>query len=347
MLRLEHNEYLYLMLIIPVIWLLFALLRYSRRQSVKQIGENRFFKALFPENSNLKAYLKLILYTFAFAFLIIGLANPQIGTKLEKVKREGVEVIIGLDVSNSMLAEDIKPNRLERAKQSVMRLIEKLDNDRIGIVAFAGDAFLQLPITSDFSTAKLMLSTLDNEIISTQGTAIGSAIELAKKSFSPDDKKVSRVLIIITDGENHEDDAISAAQSAYESGIKVHTIGMGSIKGAPIPVYQNGNRVDFIKDDNGSIVISKLDASALEQISNAGGGKFIRSASSDPDLASLISQIGKMKKTEFESRVYTDYEDRFYYFLAAALILLIAELFISDTKNKFVYNLIQYVEGNK
>jgi Ca-activated chloride channel family protein len=279
------------------------------------------------------------------AFLILGIANPQIGSKLEEVKRRGVDVMIVIDVSNSMLAEDIKPNRLSRAKQLVSRLIDKLENDRIGIVVFAGDVFLQLPMTSDYSAAKLLLSTIDTDIIPGQGTAIGKAIEMAMNSFPSQENKY-KTIIIITDGENHEDDAIAAANEAVKNGIIIHTIGMGSVQGGPIPIYKKNTQVDFIRGNDGEIVISKLDATALQQIAAAGNGKFIRSSGTDPELSDLIVEIAKMEKKEYGSKLFTDYEDRFQYFIGAAVFLLILELFISDRKNKLL-DVLNFFGGNK
>jgi len=250
------------------------------------------------------------------------------------VKRKGADIMIALDVSNSMKAQDIQPSRLERSKQAISRLIDRLEGDRIGIIVFAGEAYMQLPITTDYGAAKLFLNYIDTDIVPTQGTAIGAAIERATEAF-PQDNKHNKAIIVITDGENHEDDAMVAARQANEKGIVVHTIGMGSVEGAPIPVFHNRVQVDFKKDKVGNTIISRLDPEALSAISLEGGGKFIRATNSDDGLSAVIKEISKMEKSEFGAKMITDYEDRFQYFLAAGLLLLIIEFLISERKSKW------------
>ncbi|MFP4370071.1 MAG: vWA domain-containing protein, partial [Candidatus Kapaibacterium sp.] len=233
LIRFANIEYLYALPIVLVIILMFVLSRILNARALKKFGDTRLVQRLIPDSSRYKPYVKAALYSLAMLLLIFAVANPQVGTKMEEVKREGVEVVIACDVSNSMLAEDIKPNRLEQSKQAIARLIERLKNDRIGLIAFAGEAFVQLPLTSDYSAAKLMTSTLSTDIIPTQGTAIGRALDLAKESFS-EEKERQKVIILITDGENHEDDALALAKEADKKGIIIHTIGMGSEKGAPV-----------------------------------------------------------------------------------------------------------------
>lgn len=265
--------------------------------------------------------------------MVLGLANPLIGTKMKEVKREGIEVVIAVDVSNSMLAEDIRPNRLERAKSSIKRLIEDLTQDKISIVLFAGDSFLQLPMTTDYSAAKLMVSTMSTDLIEKQGTAIGGAIELGLESFS-DDEEVNKVMIIITDGENHEDDALSAAKEAEDKGVVIYTIGMGSIDGGPIPNIVNGKPQGFITDNSGKTVVSKLNANMLQELAAIGGGSFVRASGGEVNLGDLLDDISKMEKTEFEAKVFTDFEDRFQYVFFFALFVLVLEMLIGDRKNK-------------
>lgn len=305
---------------------------------MQKYGDIQLLSQLMPEVSKYKNVLKISLLLAGLAFLILGIANPQIGTKLENFKREGVDVIIAIDVSNSMKAEDVKPNRLERAKQYVSKLIDKMYNDRIGLIVFAGDAFIQLPLTTDYSAAKLFLSTVDCDLVYNQGTAIGKAIELSMKSFKQEEKKY-KSLIIITDGENHEDDAITMAGEAARTGIVIYTIGMGSVNGAPIPIYSGNQRVNFMTDDEGNTVVTKLDASLLEQIASEGNGKFIRSTGDDPDLASLLDEIGGMEKKEYKSQLFTDYVDYFQYLFGLALVLLLIDIFTSERKNKFIESL--------
>ncbi len=264
---------------------------------------------------------------------------------MEEVKREGIEIIIALDISNSMMAEDIKPNRLERAKQSVINLLANLYGDRIGIILFAGESFLQLPLTTDYSTAKLLISTISTDLIPSQGTAIGSAIEMAMGSFS--ETETNKVLIIITDGENHEDDALGKAKDASEKGIYINTIGMGSEDGGPIPEYESNRRIGWKKDKSGNVVMTKLDPGMLSQIASAGNGKFIRSGSASTDLKILIDDLERIEKTEFESKVFADYEDQFQYFIALALFFLIIDMLTSNKRNKWVWNLVKFAEGKK
>lgn len=269
-----------------------------------------------------------------FAFAVIGASNPQLGSKVSSAKREGVDIIIDLDVSNSMLSEDVKPSRIERAKQYIYRLLDKLENDRIGIVIFAGDAFVQMPLTTDFAAAKLFLSDVSPDLVETQGTAIGRAIELSMESFQTgDDKK--KAIIIITDGENHEDNAIEMASKAEKEGFIIHTIGVGSLDGAPIPMYNNGQRVGFRKDNQGNTILTKLDEVTMEKIASAGNGRFILAGDNDPDLPKLVEDLSGMKKTEFQSKIYSEYESRFQYVYAVIFILLLIEFFISERRNKF------------
>ncbi|HLG34837.1 MAG TPA: VWA domain-containing protein, partial [Bacteroidia bacterium] len=308
MFRFSHPEFLYLLGIIPVYVFLYVIYRIRKRRALKKMGDALLVAKLSPYSSDIRQNIKLILFLLANAAIILAAAGPQMGSRLEEVKRKGADIIIALDVSNSMKAEDIKPNRLERSKQAIVRLVDKLEGDRIGIIVFAGQAYVQLPITTDYAAAKLFLSYIDTDIIPTQGTAIGAAIELAVNSF-PQDIKHNKALVIITDGENHEDDAMAAAGSAHEKGIIVHTIGMGSSDGAPIPVFHNKVQVDYKKDRNGNIVISRLDDASLGKIALEGGGKFIRATNSDDGLNAIVSEINKMEKTEFGAKMITDYED--------------------------------------
>ena len=342
--RFAHPEYLYALAVVPVIIILFIVMRVMKRKAWKQFGDSSLLTQLAPSVSKGKPVVKMILYCIAFSLLVVGLANPQIGTKLEEVKREGVDVIIALDVSNSMKAQDIKPDRLERSKQAISRFIDKLENDRIGIIVFAGQAYVQLPITTDFNAAKLFLSTIDTDIIPTQGTAIGTAIDLALQSFVGEDNK-HKALVIITDGENHEDDAVEAAKKANEAGVIIHTIGMGSPDGAPIPVFHNGVQVDFMKDQDGNTVITKLDQTGLEKIAAEGKGIFVRASTSDDGLETIMKEIGKMDKKSFGTKQFSNYEDRFQYFIGAALLLLIIEFIISNRKSKWVGKLNLLMSG--
>ncbi|MBI5324202.1 MAG: VWA domain-containing protein [Ignavibacteriae bacterium] len=338
MFRFENSYFLYVQVLVPVFVLIYLLLRNYRIKLLTRYGDVNLLNLLMPDVSKYKNVLKFTLLLSALAFIILGTANPQIGTKLENFKREGVDVILAIDVSNSMKAEDVKPNRLERAKQYVSKLIDKMYNDRIGIIVFAGDAFIQLPLTTDYSAAKLFLSTVDCDLVYNQGTSIGKAIELSMKSFKQEEKKY-KALIIITDGENHEDDAISMAGEAAKTGVVIYTIGMGSVNGAPIPIYSGNQRVNFMTDNEGNTVVTKLDAGLLEQIASEGNGKFIRSTGEDPDLASLLDEIAGMEKKEYKAQLFTDYVDYFQYLFVLALALLLADIFISERKNKLIESL--------
>jgi Ca-activated chloride channel homolog len=337
-LRFAHPEYLNALYLIALFIIIFIFMMRWRKKAMNHFGELSLIQKLFPDYSRARIIYKFILVLLAYIFVIIGIADPQIGSKLEEVKRQGVDIMIALDVSNSMKAEDIRPNRLERAKQAISKLINKLQNDRIGIIVFAGKAYTQLPITTDYGAAKLFLSTIDSDIIPTQGTAIGDAIDLAVEAFPKDEMK-NKAVVVITDGENHEDDAISAARHADSAGVIVHTIGMGSPSGGPIPVYYNGAQVDYKKDNAGNVVVTKLDESLLQQIAAAGNGVFVRASNSEDGLREILNQINKMQKKNYGSKLYTDYEDRFQYFLGIALILLLLELLLSERKSKWLNKL--------
>ena len=335
MIRFAHNEYLYSLALLPLLLLLFLWALRLSRQALERFGNPSLLAQLMPARGTYKRGLKFFLMFAALGFVILGLANPQIGTKFEEVKREGVDIMIALDVSNSMKAEDIKPNRLESAKQEISRMLDKLQNDRIGLIVFAGDSYLQLPLTTDYSSARLILSTIDVDVVPIPGTAIGSAVRLAMKSFVAGETK-HKVIVVITDGENHEDDAVAAAKDASAEGAVVHTIGMGLSEGAPIPIYQNNAQVGYKKDGDGNTVVTKLDEQGLQQIADAGGGKYIRATNQQHELDAILKEIQSMEKKEFGAKVFTEYEDRFQYFLGAALVLMVMEFCISERKNRWL-----------
>jgi Ca-activated chloride channel homolog len=267
--------------------------------------------------------------------IIIAAMNPQVGSRLEEAKREGVDIIVAIDVSRSMMAEDIKPNRLERAKMSVSRLIDRLEGDRIGIVVFAGSAITQVPLTSDHHAARMMLRTISTNSMAAQGTAIGSAIQRAVMSFSDEDL-TNKVLIILSDGENHMDDPLQASREARQKGLTIHTVGIGTSGGAPIPVYRDGQLSGFFRDSQGNTVVSRYDEASLRQIAQHGGGVFREGVGSDLGLTSILDEIKLMEKEEFDSLVFADYEGRFHYFVALALIALMIETLIFERKNKWL-----------
>ncbi len=335
MLHFAHSEYLYGLILLPLILVSFLWGARASRRALERFGNPALLERLMPMRGVYKRGLKFVLVFAALGFLILGLANPQVGSKLEEVKREGVDIMIALDVSESMKAEDIKPNRLESAKQEISPMLDKLENDRIGLIVFAGESYLQLPLTTDYSAARLVLSAVDVDAVPVPGTAIGSSIKLAMKSFAEGERK-HKVVVVITDGENHEDDAVAAAKDANGEGVIVHTIGMGLAEGAPIPIYQNGVVTGFKKDNEGNTVITKLDPEALQQIADAGGGKFIRATNQQTELDAVLKEIQSMEKKEFGAKVFTEYEDRFQYLLGMALVLLVIDFCISERKNRWL-----------
>lgn len=334
MFRFAYPEYFWGFWLIPILTIFFIFSRILRKRALRKFGDLEIISQLMPSASNARPVFKFILLMLALSAFILGAARPQFGSKLQTVKREGVEIIIALDVSNSMMAEDIKPNRLERAKRAIDRLISRLKNDKIGLIVFAGEAYTQLPITSDYSSAQLFLASVSPEIVPRQGTAIGAAINLATRSFSPNPES-SKAIIVITDGENHEDDAVGAAQLAAQQGIVVHTIGMGLPQGAPIPVVRGG-QTDYRRDREGNIVITRLDEVMLEKISAAGNGIYLRASTANVGLEDILDEINKMQKTEIETQMFSEYEDLFPYFFAAGLALLLLEFLIMERKNRYL-----------
>ena len=319
-------KFLYLLLLVPVFLIGYGVLRALRNRRVKKFGDPALVEQLMPSRSRSKGWVRAVLFSLAFAFFVIGLARPRTGARLAERKTRGAEIIVALDVSNSMLAKDYSPNRLERAKLSIARLTDKLQDDRIGLVIFAGTSFVQLPVTTDYVSAKMFLNSIDTESIPVQGTAIGDAINLCIKSFSAQSEK-SRVIIVISDGENHEDDAVGAAKQAAELGIKVYTIGVGSAEGQPIPM--NG---ELMKDKEGNIVVTKLNEQMLRDIARAGGGAYIHAGGEEFGLNPIIQDIRKMEDEEFGSVVFEDFDEQYVYFFGAALLLFVIEMLIGERK---------------
>lgn len=336
--RFANSQYLYALVLIPILTFVYIAYRVHRKKQIKNFGNPELLGPLMPNVSSSRPTIKFIINMLALSFLIIAIARPQFGSKLRKIKRQGVEIMIALDVSNSMMAEDIQPNRLERAKRAISRLTERLTDDKIGMIVFAGDAYTQLPITNDYASAKLFLGSINTSIVPKQGTAIGAAIELGTKSFTPE-SETSKALIIITDGENHEDNATEMAKMATENGVVIHTIGMGLPKGGPIPVYNQYGQKDYRKDKDGNVIVTKLNEEMLQEISAAGNGVYIRANNTEIGLNRLFDEINKMQKTELESRIYSDYNDQFMYFIAAALFLILLEYLILERKNNLFRNI--------
>ena len=334
-LRFEHPEYLYWLLVIPVLIAIYIFIRIVNKRQFKKFADNKFIEFLIPLASRARSNTKFILFILVITLGIFAVANLQTGSKMEEVKREGIDMFFCIDISNSMNAEDIAPNRLERSKQAINNIINQLRGDRIGIIVFAGNSYVQLPITTDYAAAKLFLSTINTSLIPSQGTEIGSAINLAIKSFGNSEN--SKAIIVISDGEDHENgDAVKAAQEAAKLGVKIYTIGMGLEDGAPIPLYnQYGKRTGYKKDREGNNVITKLDDNMLRQIAEIGDGIYRRASNSNVGLDEIIDEINKAEKTEIDSKIFTDYEDQFQWFLGAAIILLIMEILISSGKKEW------------
>ena len=335
--RFANPDFLYLLLLLPVVILLYIINEVRKKKALKRLGDINLVSGLIPEMSGIRPLIKFVLLLIAVSAGIIMLSRPQFGSKIEDVKKQGVEVIIALDVSNSMLAEDIQPNRLTRAKQAISRLVDNLDNDKIGLIVFAGDAYIQIPITTDYISAKMFLSAINPNIVPKQGTAIGAAINLGVKSFSPGEGK-SKAIIIITDGENHEDDPVKDAEDAAKAGIVIHTIGIGSTDGVPIPIINNGKK-EYLKDVDGNTVVTKLDEEILKKIALSTNGNYVRASNSNIGHDEIFAQIKKMKKQDLESTMYTEYNDQFQIFAAIAFLFLIADFMIMERKNRRLANI--------
>lgn len=321
-------KYLVLLLLVPVIPIAYAMVRRFRLARIRRFGDEQLVRELMPSWSGAKGWVRIILFSLAFAFFVMGISRPQIGAKLSQRETKGAEIMICLDVSNSMLAQDYSPDRLSRAKLAISRLVDKLEGDRIGLIIFAGNSFVQLPITTDYVSAKMFLSSVNTESVPVQGTAIGDAILTAVRGFSAQSEK-SRAIILITDGENHEDDAVDAAKQAAEMGVKVYTIGVGSVRGEPIP--KDG---DLMKDSKGNIVVTRLDEETLKEIAAAGGGAYIHAGNEEFGLNPIINDLKKMEDETFNSVVFEEYDEQFMYFLGIALFLFVIEMLIGDRKLK-------------
>jgi len=332
LLRFANPQFFNLYWLLPVLlgFLVWSF-RY-RRKLLLRLGDEELIQRLTESVSRKRQVWKAVILVVVFSLVVFALADPQIGTHLEEVKRKGVDIFIALDVSKSMLAEDVKPNRLEKAKHEISGFIDLLQGDRVGLIAFAGLAFVQSPLTLDYSAAKLFLNEMDTDLIPQPGTAIAEAIKTATRSFVTKELK-HKVLILITDGEDHEGKPIEAAKEAAKQGVIIYTIGIGSAKGAPIPEYDRyGNRVGFKKDKNGQVVITKLDILTLEKIAFETGGKFYISSTGESELDKIYAEISKMEKKELASRQFTQFEDRFQIFLFLALIGLLGESLLSERR---------------
>ncbi|GHV47298.1 hypothetical protein FACS1894181_00470 [Bacteroidia bacterium] len=330
MFRFANPDYLYLLLVVPALALFYVLATVRKKKALKKFGNPELLAALMPDVSYKRQHWKFWLLLGAVAVVVFVIAGPQFGSKLETVKRQGVEIMVCLDVSNSMLAEDLSPNRLEKAKQMLSRLTDGFENDKVGLIVFAGEAFTQLPITSDYISAKMFLSSINPSMVSAQGTAIGAAIDMAVRSFSPNEA-ADKAIILITDGENHEGNAVESAQNAAGKNIHVNVVGMGQPNGSPIPV---GSNQDFMKDEQGNVVITKLNEQMCQEIAAAGQGIYVRTDNTNNALKTLQAEIGKMAKAEVESKVYTEYDEQFQTIAWIGLFLLILEALVLERKSR-------------
>ncbi len=322
-----HADYLLLLLLVPVFPVVQAVVLKLRARRIRRFGDEALVAKLMPSYSKAKAWVRTSLFSLALFFFVIALSGPQVGAVLKEHNTKGAEVMIVLDVSNSMLAQDYSPNRLERAKLAISRVVDKLRDDRLGLIVFAGNSFVQLPITADYVSAKMFLNTISTESVPVQGTAIGDAINTAIRSFSSQSDK-SRAIIVITDGENHEDDPVAAARQAAEMGIRVFVIGVGSPEGKMIPVGG-----DYLRDKNGEIVVTRLDETVLNDIASAGKGLYVRAGNSEFGLNPIIQEIRKMDDEQYNSVVFEEYDQVYMYFLSVALFFLVLEMLVGDRKS--------------
>ena len=328
MLMFARAHFLWLLLLVPVILLGYALLRRARRRRVRRFGEEALVDALMPSWSGAKGWWRTVLFCLGFTAFVIGMARPLIGAKLVERETKGAEIMICLDVSNSMLAQDYSPDRLSRAKLAISRIVDRLQGDRIGLIIFAGTSFVQLPITTDYVSAKMFLNSIDTQSIPVQGTAIGEALQTAAKSFSLQSEK-SRAIIVITDGENHEDDAVDMARQVAGTGIRIYTIGVGSLQGQPIP--KDG---DLMKDKDGNIVVTRRDEETLKRIASVGGGAYVHAGGEEFGLNPILDEIRKLEDERFNSVVFEEYDEQYMYFFAAALLFFVLEMLIGERRPK-------------
>ena len=346
MYQLDAPIYFYVFAIIPILWLGYIAISSWKKSAQERFASSRLMEVLTPERSRFKPLLKLVLISLGFSCLILALVNPKIGTQLETVKREGVDIVFAIDVSKSMLAEDIAPNRIEKAKRLVSALLNQLASDRVGIIAYAARAVPQLPITTDYGAAKMFLQALNTDMLSSQGTAIDSAIDLAVTYFDDEDQ-TNRVIFILSDGEDHSEEAMAAAERANEQGIKIFTFGIGTDKGGPIPIKSNGIVESYKKDENGEVVITKRNSEVLTSIAITTKGDYTDGNDTRAVLEFVSSTLKQMDKKEFEAKKFVSYKDRFQGFLIAGFLLFLIEILLFETKTKWVLKMNLFNENKK
>jgi Ca-activated chloride channel homolog len=334
MFRFQHTEFFYSFALVPILLFLAVSWYIIRKRRLRRVADAELLRRLNPYDSPRKRIVRLVLFLLGFSLLLLSLCNLQTGSKLSEVKREGADIIVCLDVSNSMLAQDLSPNRLSRAKYALEKMIDMLEGDRLGLVIFAGEAYVQLPITTDYAAAKMFLSSITSGMVPVQGTNLGAAIRKASESFSTDEGK-NRAIILITDGENHEPEAVEAAEEAAGKGIMINTIGIGSPNGVPIPHVENGQVKGYRKDRDGQTIITRLNPEILKSIASKGDGVYVQASQADLGLSSILDKIAELDKAQIESKMYTDYEDQFQWFLLAALLLLLTEFMISERASEW------------
>ena len=345
MYQLEETTYLYILILLPIILLVFLYNKYWQKITIKKYFDDATFNFLSPELSSTKSYIKTSLTLLIISILVFGLVNPKIGTELKTVKREGVDIVFAIDVSKSMLAEDIAPNRIFKAKRLVSEIFNKLGSDRVGIIAYASTAIPVLPITNDFSSAKMFLESLNTDMLSSQGTSIVEAIELSKGYFD-DENQTNRVLCILSDGEDHEYDENQFISTLNDSGIIILSVGLGSTKGAPIPIKENNIVKSYKKDDKGEVVITKLNDELLKKIATQSSGKYIKGDNTSLVVDEIINELKEMDKKEFESKQFVSFKDQFQWFLGAGLLLFLVNSIIFDKKTKWIEKLNLFTENN-
>ncbi len=335
MFRFEEPAYLYLLLLLPLLVAFYLFSNYRRRKAIRKFGDPVLMAQLMPDVSKYRPDVKFWLVFTAIGLFAVLLARPQFGSKLETVKRKGVEVMIALDISNSMLAQDVQPSRLEKAKRLISKLVDGMENDKVGMIVFAGDAFTQLPITSDYISAKMFLESINPSLISKQGTAIGAAISLAARSFTPQEG-VGRAIVVITDGENHEGGAVEAAKEAAKKRYSSDVLGVGLPDGAPIPIEGSN---DFRRDREGNVIVTRLNEAMCQEIAKVGNGIYVRVDNSNSAQKAINQEINKMAKSDVESKVYTEYNEQFQVIAWMILLLLLVEMLILDRKNPLFKNI--------
>ena len=338
MYQLEEPTYFYYLLIIPAILVLFIGVLWWKKRKQKQFAPAVLFNKLNPERSTFKSVLKFIMLSIAIAFVIISLVNPKMGTKLETVKREGVDIVFALDVSKSMLAEDIAPSRLDKAKQIISKIIDNLGSDRIGIIVYAGNSYPLLPITTDHAAAKMFLQNASPDMVSSQGTAINEAIDRST-TFFDDNEQTNRYLFVVSDGEDHGENALSSVEKANKEGIKVYTIGIGTEKGGPIPIKNDGTIISYKKDSKGEVVITQLNSKILSELASAGKGKYIDGNKTEKAIDFINNLLLKADKTEFDAKQFSDYKSQFQWFIAFGLLFLLFDTFLLEKKTKWIQKL--------